>query len=313
MLELQQLISLFGSDAQEKIMSGDLSIIEDMKNLYNDTASQSTSLQLQIEANEKAIEQIEKYAEKWNGSSKTIQQAKQSIEQVVTDNVKEIESIQKRVETVNTINDAWEQTRIKLEEELGFIKDNQIVAKDEESVILEERLNNIKKFSKQASDYLNQISNALSQAESKQSELNKVTNSNNKKTKELNLKTNTMSKKHSGLETGYVGESSNKKKDTFKYIALNKLKPEEIPNLLLKGEAVVNPKQKGLILDNMKNSFISGLNNASLMPLKPKTESVNKSIEFNGDIILNNVNDTNTLAKKIKNEFLIRLDQEFYK
>ena len=136
MLQLQTLISMFGNDAEERLMNGDLSIIDEMKNLYNETTSQATSLQLQIEANEKAIEQIETYADKWNGSSKTIAEAKQLIEQTVSDNEKEIESIEKRVETVKTINDAWEETRTKLEEELGFIKENQILAKDEESVIL---------------------------------------------------------------------------------------------------------------------------------------------------------------------------------
>ena len=138
MLQLQTLISMFGEDAEEKLMNGDLSIIDEMKNLYNETISQATSLQLQIEANEKAIEQIETYADKWNGSSKTIVSAKQLIEQTVSDNTKEIESIQQRTEAVKTINDAWEATKTKLEEELGFIKENQIVAKDEESVILGE-------------------------------------------------------------------------------------------------------------------------------------------------------------------------------
>ena len=147
MLQLQTLIFMFGADAEEKLMNGDLSIIDDMKNIYNETVSQADSLQLQIEANEKAIEQIETYADKWNGSSKTITLAKQQIEQVVSDNTKEIESIQQRVETVKTINDAWEETKTKLEEELGFIQENQIVAKDEEQIILGERLENIKIFS----------------------------------------------------------------------------------------------------------------------------------------------------------------------
>ena len=326
MLQLQTLISMFGADAEEKLMNGDLSIIDDMKNIYNETVSQADSLQLQIEANEKAIEQIETYADKWNGSSKTITLAKQQIEQVVSDNVKEIESIEKRVETVKTINDAWEETKTKLEEELGFIQENQIVAKDEEQIILGERLENIKTFSQKAAQYLREITTALSQAESKQAELNKVSAENEKKEKE-NIKksksktvtVDTMGQKHSGLESGYVGES--KKKDTFKYIALSELKPEEIPSVLLKGEAVLNSEQQSNILDNMRNALISGINlapnittpNIDLTAIKQKPESVNKTFEFNGDIVLQNVQSPDTLAKQLKNEFLIRLDQEFYK
>lgn len=326
MLQLQTLISMFGTDAEEKLMNGDLSIIDEMKNIYNETVSQADSLQLQIEANEKAIEQIETYADKWNGSSKTITLAKQQIEQVVSDNVKEIESIEKRVETVKTINDAWEETKTKLEEELGFIQENQIVAKDEEQIILGERLENIKTFSQKAAQYLREITTALSQAESKQAELNRVSAENVKKEKE-NIKksksktvtVDTMGQKHSGLESGYVGES--KKKDTFKYIALNELKPEEIPSVLLKGEAVLNNEQISNVLDNMRNALISGINlapnittpNIDLSAIKQKPGSVNKTFEFNGDIVLQNVQSPDTLAKQLKNEFLIRLDQEFYK
>ena len=333
MLQLQTLISMFGEGAQEKLMSGDLSIIDEMKNLYNETTNQATSLQLQIEANEKAIEQIETYADKWNGSSKTIVEAKHLIEQTVSDNTKEIESIQQRVDTVKTINDAWEETRTKLEEELGFIQENQIVAKDEESIILGERLENIKSFSERAAKYLKDITIALSEAESKQAELNKVSAENVKK-ETANAKKNskskttvtvdTMGQKHSGIKSGYVGESiagESKKKDTFKYIALTELKPDEIPSLLLKNEAVLTEPQQQTVLDNMKNAFIGGMNLNTEMPhnldslnaIKPQAEQVNKTIEFNGDIVLNNVQDVDGLARKIKNDFLIKLDQELYK
>ena len=328
MLQLQTLISMFGADAEEKLMNGDLSIIDEMKNLYNETTSQATSLQLQIEANEKAIEQIETYADKWNGSSKTIVSAKQLIEQTVSDNVKEIESIQQRTEAVKSINDAWEETKTKLEEELGFIQENQIVSKDEESIILGERLENIKTFSEKAAKYLREITAALSQAESKQIELNKVSAENakieatnskvNNKTKTITVET--MGEKHSGLESGFIGESKSEKKNTFKYIALSELKPDEIPSLLLRNEAVLTENQQNNVLDNMKNSLIGGFNLAPIITpdidlnaIKPKSEAINKTIEFNGDIVLQGVQDTDTFARKIKNEFLIKLDQEFYK
>ena len=319
---------MFGADAEEKLMNGDLSIIDEMKNLYNETTSQATSLQLQIEANEKAIEQIETYADKWNGSSKTIVSAKQLIEQTVSDNVKEIESIQQRTEAVKSINDAWEETKTKLEEELGFIQENQIVSKDEESIILGERLENIKTFSEKAAKYLREITAALSQAESKQIELNKVSAENakieatnskvNNKTKTITVET--MGEKHSGLESGFIGESKSEKKNTFKYIALSELKPDEIPSLLLRNEAVLTENQQNNVLDNMKNSLIGGFNLAPIITpdidlnaIKPKSEAINKTIEFNGDIVLQGVQDTDTFARKIKNEFLIKLDQEFYK
>ena len=331
MLQLQTLISMFGEDATDRLMSGDLSIIDEMQNLYNETTSQATSLQLQIKANEAAIEQIETYAEKWNGSSKTIATAKQLIEQTVSNNTKEIESIQQRTDTVKTINDAWEETRLKLEEELGFIQENQIIAKDDEEIVLQERLENIKSFSEKASAYLKQISNALSQAESKQAELNKISEGsvnkspNNKTNNKINNKVTpqikTMGKKHSGIASGYVGESNKRdNKDKFKYIALNELKPDEIPSLLLKGEAVLNNDQISNVLDNMKNALISGINlvpeitpKVDLSSIKSRTESSSKTIEFNGDIVLNGVQNTDSLAKQIKNNFLIKLDQEFYK
>ena len=327
MLQLQTLISMFGEDATDRLMNGDLSIIDEIQNLYNETTSQATSLQLQIEANEAAIEQIETYAEKWNGSSKIIATAKQLIEQVVSNNTKEIESIQQRTDSVKTINDAWEETRTKLEEELGFIQENQIVAKDDESIVLQERLENIKSFSEKAARYLKEITAALSQAESKQAELNKISEgsvskpSSNKTNNKVTPQIKTMGEKHSGIASGFVGESNKKdKKDKFKYISLTELKPDEIPALLLKGEAVLTQEQQSVILDNMKNALISGINlvpdivpKVDLSSIKPKAESSNRTIEFNGDIVLNNVQDTDNLAKQIKNNFLIKLDQEFYK
>ena len=321
MLQLQTLISMFGDDAEERLINGDLSIIDEMKNLYNETTSQATSLQLQIEANEKAIEQIETYADKWNGSSKTIAEAKRLIEQTVSDNAKEIESIEKRVKTVKTINDAWEETRTKLEEELGFIKENQILAKDEESVILGERLENIKIFSEKAAKYLREITAALSQAESKQIELNKVSDKN-AKIEASNSKTSknkavvtveTMGEKHSGIESGYVGESSNKK-DTFKYIALSELDPDEVPSLLLKGEAVLTQDNISNILSNMNNSFISGINQGvDLSAIKEKSDTIHKTIEFNGDIIIQGTENPNSLAQAIKMQLPNALMQELYK
>ena len=129
-----------------------------------------------------------------------------------------------------------------------------------------------------------------------------------------------MGKKHSGLESGFVGESKSEKKDKFKYIALSELKPDEIPSLLLKGEAVLNSDQQSAVLDNMRNAIIGGFNLAptitpdiDLNAIKPKTEAVNRTIEFNGDIVLQNVQDVDGLARQIKNNFLIKLDQEFYK
>ena len=175
---------------------------------------------------------------------------------------------------------------------------------------------------------MKEITAALSQAESKQIELNKVSAENakietanskvNNKTKTVTVET--MGEKHSGLESGFVGESKSKKKDTFKYIALSELKPEEIPSLLLKDESILTEDQQGVVLDNMKNALIGGFNLAhtitpdvNLNAIKPKTETINKTIEFNGDIVLQNVQDVDGLARQIKNNFLIKLDQEFYK
>ena len=183
----------------------------------------------------------------------------------------------------------------------------------------------MKTFSQKIAEYLKKITTALSQAETKQAELNKVsaenaklekTISNNKTTATVTV--NTMGKKHSGMASGYVGESE--KKDAFKYIALSELKPEEIPTVLLKGEAVLSQEDISNVLSNMKNSLIGGISigtnlasDINLNTIKQKPESVNKTFEFNGDIVLNNVQSPDTLVRQLKDEFLIRLDQEFYK
>ena len=64
----------------------------------------------------------------------------------------------------------------------------------------------------------------------------------------------------------------------------------------------------------MKSSFVSGINQgANLSAIRQKSDVINKTVEFNGDIILNGVENPNSLAKAIKMQLPNALMQELYK
>lgn len=115
-------------------------------------------------------------------------------------------------------------------------------------------------------------------------------------------------KNHSGVEKGTVGDSSSKDAEKVRLIALDKLKPDEIPRVLRSGELVLNNQNMHFILDNFRTA-------ANYSPVLPQTKPIsnNTTVEFTGDIVLQGVQDTNSLAKEIKFNLANALKQEMYK
>lgn len=123
------------------------------------------------------------------------------------------------------------------------------------------------------------------------------------------LKVKKAGKSHSGLELGYIGESSKtKNKDDFKYIALNELSDNEIVRVLQKGEGVITESQIGNVMSNFKN--LSQFKVPNFIPNNQQVQSVN----FNGDIIVQGNNgDVNSFAKSIKQNLPSAMLQQLYK
>ena len=121
--------------------------------------------------------------------------------------------------------------------------------------------------------------------------------------------TKSAGKSHSGLELGYIGESSSSKdKDAFRYIALNELKNNEIVRVLQKNEAVLTEGQVSQVMDNFRK-----VTQVKVPTLLPNNLQSNSSVNFNGDIIVQGVQNTDSLANAIKTQLPNAMLQELYK
>ena len=132
--------------------------------------------------------------------------------------------------------------------------------------------------------------------------------SSNKKKNNKKNKEKTAGKSHSGMELGYIGESSlSKDKKAFKYIALSELDNSEVVRVLQRGEAVLDNSQIQNVMSNFRN-----LAQVKIPTLLPNNTS-SQSVSFNGDIIVNNPQNIDNLAKTIKNQLPSAMLQELYK
>ena len=150
-------------------------------------------------------------------------------------------------------------------------------------------------------------SDSSNASESSGSKNNNKNNKNNNKNN--NKKKKKAGKSHSGLELGFIGESSKSKdKDAFEYIALSELKDDEIVRVLQKGEAVLSEAQVYQTMENFRK-----LAQFKVPTIIPNNTQANQSVNFNGDIIVQGVQDTNSFARAIRNQLPNAMLQELYK
>ena len=331
-LELQAFLSVFNSDGKgmEKLLNMDESLYNEMFNQYTDASSDVTETEEEISTIDKAIEEIEKIASRWDGAKTTIKKARQEIEDVLTNTEKEFQAIKDRNEAAKTVNKQWKKVKEKTIESLGLIEQNQISSKDAEKKILDERLGNIKTFAEEANGYLSSIGNSIpnitidlpevpddsSDEDSSDKEGDSKKGNGKKSNKDKEEEKDKKGKKnHSGMENGFIGSKLSNQDDTFQYVTLTKLKPDEVPSVLQVGEAVLTKLQQTNVLDNLRTAFYTGIKlpNFNNIQKANTTTFTAPSISFNGDIIVQGVNNTTEFAQKIKSEFLTKLSQELYK
>ena len=353
-LELQAFLTLFNTDGNgmQRLLNMDESLYGDMFNQYTDVSSDVTSTEEEIKTIDDTIKEIELIAERWDGAKNTIVTARQQIEDALKNTEVEFQAIKDRNEAAKTINKQWKKVQEKTADSLALIETNQTDSKDAEKPILEERLLNIKTFSEQANGYLSSVSSSIDTLNSKtinpnlsvdlpevpdvpvvvtveeenpkktddkknnnkNNKNNKNNNKNNKNNKKEDEEEKKGNKKHSGMENGFIGSRMSNQDDTFQYITLTKLKPDEVPTVLQVGEGVLTKLQQTNVLDNMRTAFYAGIKLPNFNNIqKANNLTPVPSITLNGDIVLQGVNNTTEFAQKIKSEFLTKLSQELYK
>ena len=303
MLNLQSLMTTFGADIVQRIMAGDTSVIDEMTTKHVDKSVEIDNKQAEIDSNNEDIKAIQDLVKEWEASPTKIEYAQIAIKKVTENNATELEATKKRTETVGEMAKKWSDTELSIKKDLGLINTNHTTATEEEKTILETRLKNIQSFASQASAELQSVQSTLAALQSAKAELDKESGGSGIAPDDA------VGNSHSGMKLGYIGETSDSK-DAFKYIALNELKPDEVPRILQIGEAVLTKLQQANIMQNMQSAFVSGIKYN--IP-KNNIQPIQRTYNINGDIVLQNVNDVQTLAQSIKNTFLTRLDQELYK
>lgn len=217
---------------------------------------------------------------------------------------KKMEQVGIQEETSKDINDNVKESNKELVE--TYTK----LVKDLDDVFV--KLNGmLKTYTSNAKTMASDVSSAISQIQDKINNLDSI-NATISITSEPSVDANvqTAGQSHSGIELGYLGESSTSKdKDAFRYIALDELDDSELLRLVQKGEAVLTESQVGTVMNNFKN-----LAKVKIPNVQAYSQQTNQSVNFNGDIIIKNpVSDSNNLAREIKQNLGNNILQELYK
>lgn len=114
-----------------------------------------------------------------------------------------------------------------------------------------------------------------------------------------------------GITRGLVGSSSTSDKEAkMKLLGLKKIDPDEIPAILHMNEAVYNPEQQKVLLDNFAAAYSfkpNAVDYSSMLSGVTVRESTPKQeFNFNGGIHIQECNDGDQLAKEILNGGLTR-------
>ena len=119
---------------------------------------------------------------------------------------------------------------------------------------------------------------------------------------------------HDGMENGFVGEnlSGSSAQDSFRLLALKKLKPDELPSILQLKEAVLNEEQQKNVLMNMRQALV--MNSRMDLPNNVSSRNVtspNLTIGIE-NINLPNVNDAEQFVKALQTRLKSVSQQALY-
>lgn len=206
-------------------------------------------------------------------------------------------------ETSKAINDTIDESNAKMVESYSLLVDDLNGMFKKLNKMLKTYGKNTEKTATKVGEAISQIQSAINGLSSLDATIS-ITNSTS--TEDIQ----TAGKSHSGLELGYLGETSTSQdKDAFRYIALDKLDDSELVRLVQKGEAVLTEPQISTVMSNFRN-----LAQVRIPSLQSANRQTNQSINFNGNIVIQNpVGDSSSLAHEIKQNLGNNILQELYK
>ena len=318
---------------QSKVLSGNLALIQGIANTMNTYYADKTMYEDEQKRYQKLQDVINDTATEYDLGAIGYEQARQKISNAIKVYYPEIfakygeesekiqEVIDKKLEEAGIqeeaskdVNEAVQESNDKLLESYNNLVEDLNVAFKELNKMLSTYAKNAQDMANSVTDSILAMKNAMSEINSTSSKVNstkKNTNTTSKTTTNSSTKkVETAGQSHSGMELGYIGDNSTSSdKKAFKYIALNELKDDEIVRILQKGEAVLTDNQ---IMQTMNN--FRKLAEFKSPTLSFKNTQPSQSVEFKGDIVINNpVGDSSSLARAIKQNLGNQVLQELYK
>lgn len=326
----------YDSDFINKVLISDASLIANVANSMISLYTTKSLYEEQQSDYQKLQDIINETATQYDLEAIDYEQARQKISNAIqtyypevfekygTESEKIQEIIDKKLEDAGITEETSEDINTTIDESNEKILDSYTNLQKDLVKVFNKLNLMLDDFSTNAQNMANTISAAISQVQSQLASISSgtttvsftsstttddSTSSNNKK---QNNKKKTTTKKagksHNGLELGYIGEStlSQDKKD-FEYIALSELDDNEIVRVLQKGEGVVTESQISQVMSNFRN-----LAQVKIPTLLPNNTQASQSLNFNGDIIVQCVQDVNSFAKAIKTQLPQKMIQQLY-
>ena len=330
--DIQDMINLnealtYDTDFIQKVLSNDYSLIASISGEYRNLLETKSNYEDQQEDYEELKDQINEVIKLYEREEMVFTEANRRIISAIQTYFPEIlTKYQKESSEIENIMDnKIEDSEISsltneemLESYTFFLKKMQNIFKDL-STILEG-------FKGNTFDMSNSVKAALSSIQSEiQSTINAMNSISSIKSSSIsvgavagiklgstggiNLKT--VGKSHSGMELGTIRKNMNNgsgSNSDFKALCLSELESDEILRVLKVGENVLTSDQTNNIMANFKN-----LASIKIPTLPLRNQEIRKSVEFNGDIVIQGVQDVNGLSRAIKNQLPSAFLQELYK
>mgnify|MGYP002791697680 CR=1 FL=1 len=104
--------TILGSGWQDRVTSGDTGDLENVSGQYEKNDREQTWTERQIEENERLIRQVEDYIEAWQMGQITIREAREEINDIVSDVMPEIEANDERVSSLSNYTSAWSNAQV---------------------------------------------------------------------------------------------------------------------------------------------------------------------------------------------------------
>lgn len=261
--------STLGAGWEDRVTSGDTSDFNHVTGEYGDNLKQQSWVEVQIEENERLIDQIEKYVEAWQLGELDIEEAYDHITAITTDIQPMMEANEQRISDLGEFSDKWSETDLNINLSLEDINAANSEAALAEGVVLDQRITKLTAFTEQYESLTSRVSAACRQIIENcrdamdamdEADVDEGISSgssaapNHDSDSDVNHGPGVYAR---GMENGLVhGTSSDRERENMlKYLSMTSLAKGEIPIIAHESEAILNESQQVQLLKNFDTAL----------------------------------------------------------